>query len=91
MRTFIAAAIVSMSTASAAAPPFAPGTPFPPGQLDYLLYPPETLEPLGAFVFETDDLLPAALESLGLTAVDSDDASDHRPLVIDFTVRPGGG
>ncbi|MDH3732225.1 MAG: endonuclease/exonuclease/phosphatase family protein [Gemmatimonadota bacterium] len=65
-----------------------PTTPFPPGQLDYLLHPAGSMRPVRAFVFETSDLVPAALASLGLRAEDSDDASDHRPLVVDFAWLP---
>jgi endonuclease/exonuclease/phosphatase family metal-dependent hydrolase len=63
-----------------------PSTPFPPGQLDYLLHP-SSLEPLRAFVFETEDLGVADLATLGLSAELSDDASDHRPVVADFRWR----
>jgi hypothetical protein len=60
------------------------GQPFPPGQLDYVLYEPERLSALRAFVFETLDLPGDQLTELGLTAGDSDRASDHRPIVVDF-------
>ncbi|MFV1986466.1 MAG: endonuclease/exonuclease/phosphatase family protein [Gemmatimonadota bacterium] len=61
--------------------------PFPPGQLDYVLYPPSLLTPLRAFVFETLDVPVAQLDELGLTAELSDLASDHRPVVVDFAWR----
>ena len=60
---------------------------FPPGQLDYVLHAPGVLTPLRAFVFETSDLSEAALAELGLARSDSDRASDHRPVVVDFVWR----
>lgn len=61
--------------------------PFPPGQLDYVLYPPGRLTPLRAFVFETPDLSSSQLGELGLEIGDSDRASDHLPVVVDFVWR----
>ncbi len=61
--------------------------PFPPGQLDYLLFDPALVEVRRAFVFETSDVDPEALEALGLSGDDSDRASDHRPVVVDLVPR----
>jgi endonuclease/exonuclease/phosphatase family metal-dependent hydrolase len=58
--------------------------PFPPGQLDYLLYSDRSLEVRRAFVFDSEDLAPDWLAAHGLQAEDSDLASDHRPVVADF-------
>ena len=57
--------------------------PFPPGQLDYLLYGGE-VGVAGAFVLETRDLAPEALARLGLETDTGERASDHRPVVTDF-------
>lgn len=61
------------------------GGPFPPGRLDYVLYSGSTVRPLHAFAFETDDLSPEGLARHGLRADDSALASDHLPVVGDFT------
>ncbi len=60
---------------------------FPPGQLDYVLYSPATLVPLGAFVLETRDMEAEWLATHGLAAEDSQLASDHLPIVVDFAWR----
>lgn len=60
--------------------------PFPPGQLDYLLYG-GAVSVVRAFVFETRDLDDEALGALGLAAEDGDRASDHRPVVADLAWR----
>lgn len=62
------------------------GGPFPPGQLDYVLYG-GAVSVAGAFVFETRDLAAAALDSLGLGARTVARASDHRPIVVDLAWR----
>lgn len=63
------------------------GGPFPPGQLDYLLYGDGGVSVAGAFVFETRDLAASALDSLGLGARTVARASDHRPIVVDLAWR----
>ena len=60
---------------------------FPPGQLDYVLYSAATLDVRRAFVLETTDLSSRWLERYGLDVSDSERASDHRPLVVDFSWR----
>ncbi len=61
--------------------------PFPPGRLDYVLFSPSALQADRAFVFETGDLSPEELAARALVATDSDRASDHRPIVVDFAWR----
>jgi endonuclease/exonuclease/phosphatase family metal-dependent hydrolase len=58
--------------------------PFGPGRLDWMLYSPWSLAPLGAFVFESDDLSLHALSRLGVETGDSHITSDHLPVVTDF-------
>lgn len=60
---------------------------FPPGQLDYVLFSAATLEVRRAFVLETRDLAARWLGSHGLDVADSERASDHRPIVVDFAWR----
>ncbi len=61
---------------------------FPPGQLDYVLYSPSSLVPLRAFVLDTRDMEAEWLAAHGLAAEDSQRASDHLPIVVDFAWRP---
>jgi hypothetical protein len=65
-----------------------PGSSFPPGRLDHLLYSESSLRLLRSFVFQTADLSPALLRRYRLEPGDSA-ASDHLPLVADFAWRPG--
>jgi len=60
------------------------GGPFPPGQLDYLLYSDRSLEVRRGFVFDAEDLALDWLTAHGLQAEDSELASDHRPVVADL-------
>ncbi|MDX2132331.1 MAG: endonuclease/exonuclease/phosphatase family protein [Planctomycetota bacterium] len=60
-----------------------PGTPFPPGRLDFLMYSDSACESV-SFVFDSARLTDAALEPLGVRRDDSA-ASDHLPVVLDLT------
>jgi hypothetical protein len=46
------------------------------------------LEPARSFVFDVADLTAGSAQSLGLKAGDTDAVSDHRPVVVDFALRP---
>jgi len=63
-----------------------PRDPFSPGRLDYALYRGGVLSLERAFIFDAEDLSAEALELLGIHASDSR-ASDHLPLVADFSRR----
>ena len=63
-----------------------PRDPFSPGRLDYILYRGSVLGLERAFIFDAEDLSAEALELLGIRASDSR-ASDHLPLVADFSRR----
>jgi endonuclease/exonuclease/phosphatase (EEP) superfamily protein YafD len=63
------------------------GTPFPSSILDYQLYDASGLQIQEAYVFDTEDLDPQALETLGLQAGDSNQLSRHRPLVVEYSLR----
>ncbi len=54
------------------------------GKLDYVLHSHDGMQPVNAFVFQTDDLTTEALARMGLNAGDSQTASDHLPNVIDL-------
>ena len=57
--------------------------PFAPGRLDFLLYSDSRLEINRSFVYDSQHLSARWLERYSVTAADSRDASDHRPIVAD--------
>lgn len=61
--------------------------PFTPGRLDFLIYSDSTLDVINAFVFDSTDLDSASLDRHGLHVEDTALASDHLPLVADFSWR----
>jgi endonuclease/exonuclease/phosphatase family metal-dependent hydrolase len=63
------------------------GTPFPTQALDFSLYSPDTLTPVNAVAFSTEDLSPEALAAADLQTETSRRASDHLPLVVDYRWR----
>ena len=63
-----------------------PREPFSPGRLDYMLYRGRVLRLERAFIFDAEDLSPDALALMGVRATDTR-ASDHLPLVTDFSLR----
>jgi len=58
---------------------------FSPGKLDYIVYSDSVLELRRAFSLETAGLTEDDLARYGLRADDTLDASDHLPVVADFT------
>jgi endonuclease/exonuclease/phosphatase family metal-dependent hydrolase len=66
------------------------GSQFPPGRLDYLLYSDNSLRLLASFAFRTGDLPIYWLRRHRLQPDDSDLASDHLPIVADFSWRSSG-
>lgn len=62
---------------------------FAPGKLDYIVYSDSVLKLGNAFVLATEELEPEALARYGLRARDTLDASDHLPVVADFTPAVG--
>lgn len=66
--------------------------PFPPGQLDFVLYSDATLGVANAFVFDTRDVDPELLARSGASPEDSIHTSDHLPIVVDFMLMaPSAG
>ena len=59
---------------------------FPPGRLDFILYSDAVIEKEHAFVLETESLPEDILAPMGLMQDDTHSASDHLPVVMDFTV-----
>lgn len=62
------------------------GGSFYPGQLDYLFFTSSAATLHNHFVLETRGMTAASLVAAGLQASDTETASDHAPLVGDFTV-----
>ncbi len=60
---------------------------FAPGKLDYIVYSDSVMEMTGGFVLRTEDLPREMLVRYGLRASDTGEASDHLPVVADFTRR----
>jgi hypothetical protein len=58
---------------------------FAPGKLDYIIYSDSVLTLGNGFVLATEELEPLILERYGLHPRDTLDASDHLPVVADFT------
>jgi hypothetical protein len=61
--------------------------PFPPGQLDYLLFSDSSLQLERSFVFDSRDVPEALATELGVKPLDSTRSSDHLPIVADFQFR----
>lgn len=62
---------------------------FYPGTLDWMFYTGSVLEPRNRFVLETRSMTPQSLAAAGLNAGDTQQASDHAPVVADFTAAGG--
>lgn len=61
------------------------GQSYTPGQLDYLMVTESSLKPESAFVLDTSDLSLSLLEEHGLQLIDTAQASDHLPVVVDLS------
>ncbi len=77
---------------------FATGTPtlttwrndrgsFFPGRLDYCFYSDSVLEEMNAYALDTRNLNIELLDQNGLSFSDTDNASDHYPVVVDFRIK----
>lgn len=60
---------------------------FSPGRLDYIIYSDYTLELINCYSLFTKSLPQDTLQAYGLNSDDTILASDHLPLVADFTIR----
>jgi endonuclease/exonuclease/phosphatase family metal-dependent hydrolase len=63
------------------------GTPFPNEVLDFSLYSPDSVAPVNALAFSTEDLSAAALSEADLQTGTSRLVSDHLPIVVDYRWR----
>ncbi len=61
-----------------------PFSTYPPSRLDYVIFAGSAMEMVQGFVFRTDLLTPEELSGMGLWASDTEMASDHLPVVVDF-------
>jgi len=64
-----------------------PGSPFPPGVLDFLFYTPHALDLVEGYILDTGDLPAAELEAMDLEPGGMSNLSNHRPLVAEFAWR----
>lgn len=62
------------------------GSSYPPGRLDFLIYSDAVLNLDKAFVLNTQSLPASDLAFYGLASSDSPNASDHMPVVCDFSM-----
>ena len=66
------------------------GSSFNPGKLDYLLYTDSNLSILNHFVLNTLVMPDSVLNEWELEAEDTNEASDHLPIIVDFMVTDLG-
>ena len=59
---------------------------YPAGRLDFVFYGPSALQPRNGYVINTQDLSDDVLSDNGLLQSDSYFASDHLPMVTDFSL-----
>ena len=57
---------------------------YPPSRLDYIIFTNSVMELVKGFVIRTDELPAEVLAETGILASDSENASDHNPVVADF-------
>ena len=62
-----------------------PESTFPPGQLDFIIYTDSQLDIKNVFALNTEGLTQNQLNEFGLNIGDTRLASDHSPLVMDFS------
>ncbi|MGE5357005.1 MAG: endonuclease/exonuclease/phosphatase family protein [Deltaproteobacteria bacterium] len=66
---------------------YSPWSSYPAGRLDYIFYTGSVLQLENAFVLCTDNLSRDILDNYQLNNEDSANASDHLPVVADFSLR----
>jgi len=63
------------------------GQVFPPGKLDFIIFSDYTLTAEKSFVLQTEVMLADRLSLYGLNITDTSSASDHFPIVADFSIN----
>ncbi len=61
-------------------------TSYPPGRLDYMIYSDAVLHLEKSFCLNTETMSPERLQIYGLDAYDNANASDHFPVISDFSI-----
>lgn len=59
---------------------------YPPGRLDFQIFSDAAISMEKAFALQTEVMLPARLATYGLDSFDTGDASDHFPVVVDYSI-----
>lgn len=59
---------------------------YPPSRIDYIIFANSVMELAKGFVIRTDEMPADALSNYGILATDSENASDHNPVVADFVL-----
>lgn len=60
-----------------------PGS-YPPGRLDFMFFTPSGLNPLGAYVLDTQTIPSEVIDEYSILPADTYVASDHLPIIADF-------
>ena len=60
---------------------------YPKGRLDYMIYTGSVLQKENSYVLFTRKMKPDMLDNFQLNSQDSDNASDHFPLIVDFSFK----
>lgn len=63
------------------------GQGFPPGKLDFIIFSDHTLTAQKSFVLQTEEMSPERLTLYDLNEFDTSSASDHFPVVADFSIN----
>ncbi|WP_442267041.1 T9SS type A sorting domain-containing protein [Tenacibaculum sp. ZS6-P6] len=63
------------------------GSNFPPGKLDFIIYSDYVLKAEKTFVIQTEEMPSERLNLFGLQEFDTSTASDHFPVIADFSIN----
>ncbi len=64
---------------------------YPPGKLDYIIYSDAVIQAEKSFVLRTEVMSNSRLQQYGLLQNNTESASDHYPVVTDFTINTPTG
>ena len=64
-------------------------SPFSPGRLDFIIYTDSAIKLENSFVLWTEEMSADTLNAYGLVSSDTRFASDHLPVVVDFSLEAG--
>ena len=59
---------------------------FPPGKLDFMIYSDAVMSAEHSFILRTEDMSVSRLNEFNLNQNDTDGASDHLPVTVDFAI-----